>query len=65
VFEKRVLRRILAPKRNEVTGGWRKRHNKRLHDLYSLPSITKPIKSRRIGWMGHVAWMGRRGTHIG
>jgi uncharacterized membrane protein len=48
VFENRVLRRIFGPKRDEVTGEWRKLHNEELHDLYSLPSIIRIIKSRRM-----------------
>jgi hypothetical protein len=55
VFENRVLRRIFEPKRDEVTGEWRKLHNKELHDMYSSPSIIRIIKSRRIKWAGHVA----------
>jgi hypothetical protein len=55
VFENRVLRRIFGPKRDEVTGEWRKVHNKELRDLYSSPSIIRIIKSRRIKWAGHVA----------
>jgi hypothetical protein len=47
-FENRVLRRILGPKRDEVTGGWRKLHNVELHNLYSSPSIIRMIKSRRM-----------------
>jgi hypothetical protein len=58
VFENRVLRRIFGPKRDEVTVEWRKLHNEELHDLYSSPSITIIIKSRRIRWVGHVARMG-------
>jgi hypothetical protein len=58
VFEKRVLRRIFGPKRDEVAGEWRKLHNKELHDLYSSPSIIRKIKSRRIRWVGYVARMG-------
>jgi hypothetical protein len=65
VFENRVLRRIFGPKRDEVTGEWRKLHNKELHDLYSSPSIIIIIKSRRMRWAGHVARMGRRGRRIG
>jgi hypothetical protein len=61
VFENRVLRRIFGPKRDEVTGGWRKLHNEELHNLYSSPNIIRMIKSR---WAGHVARMGRRGIHI-
>jgi hypothetical protein len=48
VFENRVLRRILGPKRDEVTGGWRKLHNDELHKLYSLPSVIRIIKPRRM-----------------
>jgi hypothetical protein len=58
VFENRVLRRIFGPKRDEVTGEWRKLYNKELHDLYSSPSIIRIIKSRRMRWEGHVARMG-------
>jgi hypothetical protein len=48
VFENRVLRRIFGPRRDKVTGGWRKLHNKELRDLYSSPSIIRIIKSRRM-----------------
>jgi hypothetical protein len=58
VFENRVLRRTFGSKRDEVTGGWRKLHNEELHNLYSSPSIIRIIKSRRVGWAGHVARMG-------
>jgi hypothetical protein len=58
VFEKRVLRRIFGPKRDEVTGEWRKLHNEELHILYSSPNIIRQIKSRRMRWAGHVALMG-------
>jgi hypothetical protein len=57
VFENRVLRRIFGPKRDEMTGEWRKLHNKERHDLYSSPSIIRIIKSRRMRWAGHVARM--------
>jgi hypothetical protein len=60
VFENRVLRRIFGLKRDEVTGGWRKLHNKELHDLYSSPNIIRIIKSRRMRWAGHVARMGEK-----
>jgi PAS domain-containing protein len=50
VFENRVLRRIFGPKRDEVTGGWRKLHNEELHGLYSSPSIVRVIKARRMRW---------------
>jgi hypothetical protein len=55
-----VLRRIFGPKRDEVTGEWRKLHNEELHDLYSLPSIIRIIKLRRMRWAGHVARMGEK-----
>jgi hypothetical protein len=58
VFENRVLRRIFGPKRDEVTGEWRKLHNEKLHILYSSPNIIRQIKSRRMRWTGHVARMG-------
>jgi hypothetical protein len=58
VFENRVLRRIFGPKRDEVTGEWRKLHNEELRDLYSSPSIFRKIKTRRVRWAGHVARMG-------
>jgi hypothetical protein len=57
VFENRVLRRIFGPKRDEVTGGWRKLHNEELQGLYSSPSIVRVIKARRMG--------GACGTHGG
>jgi hypothetical protein len=60
VFENRVLRRIFGPKRDGVTGGWRKLHNEELHNLYSSPSIIIIIKSRRMRWAGHVARMGEK-----
>jgi hypothetical protein len=53
-FENRVLRRIFRPKRDEVTGEWRKLHNEELHNLYSSPDINQ-VKSRRMRWAGHVA----------
>ena len=64
VFENRVLRRVFEPKRDEVTGEWRKLHNEELNDLYSLPNIVRVVKSRRMRWAGHVARMGedRRGA---
>jgi hypothetical protein len=55
VFENRVLRRVFGPKRDEVTGGWRKLHNEELRDLYSSPSIIRIIKSRRMRWEDDVA----------
>jgi hypothetical protein len=56
VFENRVLRRMFGPKRDEVTGEWRKLHNEELHNLYSSPDIIRQVKSRRMRWVGHVAW---------
>jgi hypothetical protein len=58
VFENRVLRRMSGPKRDEVTGEWRKLHSGELHNLYSSPDIVRQIKSRRMRWAGHVARMG-------
>jgi hypothetical protein len=58
VFENRVLRGIFGPKRDEVTGKWRKLHNEEIHNLYSSPDIIRKIKSRRMRWAGHVARMG-------
>jgi len=57
VFENMVLRRIFGPRRDEVTGEWRKLHNEELNDLYSSPNIVRVIKSRRMRWAGHVARM--------
>jgi hypothetical protein len=51
------LRRTFGLKRDEVTGGWRNLHNEELHNLYSLSSIIRMIKSRRMRWAGHVAQM--------
>jgi hypothetical protein len=58
VFENRVLRRIFGPKRDEVTGEWRRLHNGELHNLYSSPVIIRQIKPRTMRWAGHVARMG-------
>jgi hypothetical protein len=58
VFENRVLRKVFGPKRDEVTGEWRKLHNEELNDLYSSPNIARVVKSRRMRWAGHVARMG-------
>ena len=53
-----MLRRIFGPRRNEVTGEWRRLHNEELNDLYSSPNIVRVIKSRIMRWAGHVARMG-------
>jgi hypothetical protein len=58
VSENRVLRRVFGPKRDEVTGEWRKLHNEELNDLYSLLHIVRVVKSRRMRWAGNVARMG-------
>jgi hypothetical protein len=63
VFENRVLRRIFGPRRDEVTGEWRKLHNKEVHNLYSSPDIIRQIKSRRMRWAGHVAWAWERNVY--
>jgi len=59
VSENRVLRRIFEPKRNKVTGEWRKLHNEELNDLYSSPNIVRVIKWRKMRWVGHVARVGK------
>jgi hypothetical protein len=60
-----MLRRIVGPKRDEVTGGRRKLHNEKVHSLCSSLSIIRMIKLRRMGWAGHVALMGIRRMHMG
>jgi hypothetical protein len=60
MFENRVPRRIFVPKKDEVTGGWRKLHNEKLHNLYSSPSTIRMVKSRRMRWVGNVARMGEK-----
>ena len=57
VFENMVWRRVFGPKRDEVTGEWRKLHNEELSDLYALPNIVRVVKLRRMRWMRHVARM--------
>jgi len=64
VFENMVLRRIFGPRRDEVTGEWKRLHNEELNDLYSSPNIVRVIKSRRMRWAGHVVRMGEeRGVY--
>jgi hypothetical protein len=58
VFKNRVFSRLLGPKRDEVTGEWRKLHNEKLNDLYFSPNIVRVIKSRKIRYLGHIARMG-------
>jgi hypothetical protein len=65
VFENSVLRRIFGPKRDEVTGEWRKLHSNELLDLYSSPSIIRIIKSRRMRWVGYVARSGEKRNAYG
>jgi hypothetical protein len=60
VLEKRVLRRIFGPKRDEVIGGWRKLHNGELRNVYSSPSIIRMTKWRRMRWAGHLVRMRKR-----
>ena len=58
MFENMVLRRIFGPRRDEVTGEWRRLHNEELNDLYSSPNIVRVIKWRTMRWVGHVERMG-------
>jgi hypothetical protein len=60
MFENRVLRRLFGPKRDEVTGDWRKLYNEELHNFYSSPNIIIMIKSRRVRWTGYVARRGEK-----
>jgi hypothetical protein len=65
VFENRVPRRIYGSKGDEMTGVWRKLHNKELHNLYSSSSIIRIIKSKRMSWPCHVAQIRKRGMYMG
>ena len=65
VFENMVLRRIFGPRRDEVTGEWRRMHNEELNYLYTSPNIVRVIKSRRMRWARHVARMGEERRCIG
>jgi hypothetical protein len=64
VFENRVLKRVFVPKRDKVTGEWRKLHEGELRHVYFLPNVVRVVKSRRVRWAYHVACTGeRRGVH--
>jgi hypothetical protein len=64
LFENGVMSRIFGPKRDKVTGEWRKLHNEELNDLYCSPNTVWVIKSRRMRWAGHVVRMGEeRGVY--
>ena len=64
MFDNMVLRKIFGPRRDEVTGEWRRFYNEELNDLYSSPNNVRVIKSRRMRWAGHVARMGEeRGVY--
>jgi len=65
VFENMVLMKIFGPRRDEVTGEWRRLHNEELSDLYASPNIVWVIKSRRMRWAGHVARLGEERVSIG
>ena len=58
MFENMVLRRIFGPRKDEVTGEWRRLHNEELNDMYFSPNIVRVIKWRRMIWAGNVARMG-------
>jgi hypothetical protein len=63
VFENRVPRSIFGPKRDKVTGGWRKLYNEELRNLYSSPGIIRMLRSRNMRWTGHVARMGKMNVY--
>ena len=65
MFQNRVLRRMFGPKRDKVTGEWRKLHNEELNDLYCSPNTVRVIKSRRMKWSRYVARMGERRSGFG
>jgi len=58
VFENRALRRIFGPRKDEVTGEWRKLYSEEVNDLYCSPNIVREIRSRTMRWLGHVVRMG-------
>ena len=59
------MRRIFVPKRDKVTGEWKKLHNEELNDVYPSPNIIRMIKSRIMRWAGYVARMGRGEVYTG
>jgi hypothetical protein len=65
VFENRALRRMFGPQKDELTGEWERLHNEELYALYSSRNFIRMIKSRSLGWAGHVARMGRGEMHAG
>ena len=65
VSENKVLKRIFGPRRDEVTGEWRRLRNEELNDLHPSPNIVRVIKSRKMRWAGHVAYMGEERGCIG
>jgi hypothetical protein len=65
VFENRVLRKVFGPKRDEVTGEWRKLHNEELNDFYSLPNIVRVVKSKIMRWAGMWRVWERRVVYTG
>ena len=60
MFDNKVLRSIVGPKRDEIKGEWRKLHNKKLNDLFSPPNVILVIKLRRMRWAGYVACIGEK-----
>jgi hypothetical protein len=65
VLENRVMKKKFGPKRDEITGEWRRLHNEELHHLYCSPNIVRVIKLRKMRWAGHVALWGRREAYTG
>ena len=64
-FENRMLRKIFGAKSDGVTGDWGKLHNEELYYLYFTPNIVRMVKSKRMGWAGHLALMGRGELYTG